>query len=57
MVPDNPITALATGNLMQIIVFGVFIGIAITILGDRVKNTLKKLLMKPILLCLKSQIW
>lgn len=56
MVPDNPITALATGNLMQIIVFGVFIGIAITILGDRVKNV-KKLLMKPILLCLKSQIW
>ena len=38
MVPDNPITALATGNLMQIIVFGVFIGIAITILGDRVKK-------------------
>ena len=41
MVPDNPITALATGNLMQIIVFGVFIGIAITILGDRVKNVKK----------------
>ena len=41
MVPDNPITALATGNLMQIIVFGVFIGIAITILGDRVKNIKK----------------
>ena len=41
MVPDNPITALATGNLMQIIVFGVFIGIAITILGDKVKNVKK----------------
>ena len=41
MVLDNPITALATGDLMQIIVFGVFIGIAITILGDRVKNVKK----------------
>lgn len=38
MIPTNPLEALATGNLIQVIVFGVFIGIAITILGSQVTN-------------------
>lgn len=41
MIPTNPLEALATGNLMQVIVFGVFVGIAITILGDKVSNVKK----------------
>ena len=38
MIPTNPLEALATGNLIQVIVFAVFIGIAITILGNQVNN-------------------
>ncbi len=38
MIPTNPLEALATGNLIQVIVFAVFIGIAITILGNKVSN-------------------
>lgn len=38
MIPTNPLEALATGNLIQVIVFAVFIGIAITILGSQVTN-------------------
>ena len=34
MVPTNPLKALADGNMMQIIVFSVFFGIGITILGE-----------------------
>ncbi|HAE92447.1 dicarboxylate/amino acid:cation symporter [Tissierella praeacuta] len=35
MIPDNIFTAFTTGNLMQIIVFSLFVGIAIIIMGDR----------------------
>lgn len=38
MIPTNPLEALATGNLIQVIVFAAFIGIAITILGNKVSN-------------------
>ena len=38
MIPTNPLEALATGNLIQVIVFAIFIGIAITILGSQVTN-------------------
>lgn len=41
MIPTNPLEALATGNLIQVIVFAVFIGIAITILGNQVNNVKK----------------
>ncbi|MCR5559762.1 MAG: dicarboxylate/amino acid:cation symporter [Schwartzia sp.] len=43
MIPSNPIAALAQGELMQVIVFAVFVGVTITILGDRV-GTVKKLI-------------
>ncbi|MCQ4924357.1 dicarboxylate/amino acid:cation symporter [Tissierella carlieri] len=35
MVPDNIFTAFTTANLMQIIVFSLFVGIAIIIMGDK----------------------
>ena len=35
MVPSNPIAALAKGDLMQTIVFAVFVGVALTILGEK----------------------
>ncbi len=36
MVPSNPVAALAKGDLMQTIVFAVFVGVALTILGEKV---------------------
>jgi len=41
IVPDNPLGALVNGSMLQIIVFALFIGISITIVGkraDTVKN-------------------
>ena len=38
MIPSNPLQALAEGNLMQIIVFAAFLGIVMTILGDKVST-------------------
>ncbi len=35
MVPSNPVAALAKGDLMQTIVFAVFVGVALTILGEK----------------------
>lgn len=35
MIPTNPVQALVDGNLMQIIVFALFVGIAITIVGKK----------------------
>ena len=41
MVPSNPVEALAKGDLMQTIVFAVFVGVALTILGDKAANVKK----------------
>ena len=38
MVPDNPIGAMAKGDVMQTLVFSVLVGIAMVALGDRVKE-------------------
>ena len=35
MVPSNPVASLAKGDLMQTIVFAVFVGVALTILGEK----------------------
>lgn len=40
IVPTNPFEALATGNILQIIFFALFIGIAITMVGDKAKPVL-----------------
>ncbi|CAM4115040.1 sodium:dicarboxylate symporter [Bacillus manliponensis] len=38
IVPDNPANAFASGNMLQIIAFAVFIGLGIAILGKRVQG-------------------
>lgn len=35
IVPENPFTSLAEGNILQIIFFAIFIGLAITIIGKK----------------------
>ncbi|WP_371811582.1 dicarboxylate/amino acid:cation symporter [Sporosarcina sp. Te-1] len=35
IVPDNPFSALAIGNILQIIFFALFIGLAITLVGEK----------------------
>jgi Na+/H+-dicarboxylate symporter len=38
MVPSNPVQAMAEGNMLQVIVFAVLFGVAITLAGDRGKH-------------------
>ncbi|WP_076496342.1 dicarboxylate/amino acid:cation symporter [Domibacillus enclensis] len=38
IIPKNPINAMAEGNMLQLIVFAVFIGLALTALGDKTKG-------------------
>lgn len=38
MVPSNPIKAMETGDMLQIIVFALFVGIGITLVGQRAKQ-------------------
>lgn len=38
IIPKNPLEALTSGNMLQIIVFAVFIGLALTALGERTKG-------------------
>lgn len=40
IVPKNPINAMAEGNMLQLIVFAVFIGFALTSLGGKTKGIL-----------------
>jgi Na+/H+-dicarboxylate symporter len=37
MVPSNPVAAFATGNILQIIVFAVFVGVSIGLIGEKGK--------------------
>ena len=41
MIPANPLHALSEGNLIQVILFAAFLGIVMTMLGDKV-STVKK---------------
>ncbi|MGN7310663.1 dicarboxylate/amino acid:cation symporter [Alkalicoccobacillus gibsonii] len=43
IIPSNPISAMASGEMLQIIAFALFVGVAIGILGEKVA-TFKKLL-------------
>lgn len=36
MIPKNPISAMAEGNMLQIIVFAIITGVGLSVLGDRV---------------------
>ncbi|MDZ7753039.1 MAG: dicarboxylate/amino acid:cation symporter [Gammaproteobacteria bacterium] len=40
MVPDNPVQALAEGNMLQIIVFAILFGVAIIMTGERGRHVL-----------------
>ncbi|MCM3787985.1 dicarboxylate/amino acid:cation symporter [Domibacillus indicus] len=40
IIPKNPINAMAEGNMLQLIVFAVFIGFALTALGEKTKGIL-----------------
>uniref|UniRef100_UPI00403F83D2 dicarboxylate/amino acid:cation symporter n=1 Tax=Sporosarcina sp. FSL W8-0480 TaxID=2954701 RepID=UPI00403F83D2 len=37
IVPENPFTALSSGNVLQIIFFALFIGLAITLVGEKAR--------------------
>ncbi|WP_336825654.1 dicarboxylate/amino acid:cation symporter [Sporosarcina sp. USHLN248] len=41
IVPDNPFTSLSTGNILQVIFFALFIGIGITLVGEKAKPVLQ----------------
>ena len=41
MLPSNPIKALVDGNLMQIIVFSLFLGVSLTLLGEKGKKAIE----------------
>lgn len=38
VIPKNPLAALTEGNMLQIIVFAVFVGLALTALGEKTKG-------------------
>lgn len=40
IIPKNPLAAMMEGNMLQIIVFAVFIGLALTALGEKTKGIL-----------------
>lgn len=40
LIPANPFEALTTGNMLQVIVFALFIGIALTALGNKTRGIL-----------------
>ncbi|MCC5911270.1 MAG: dicarboxylate/amino acid:cation symporter [Clostridiaceae bacterium] len=54
MVPRNPVAAMSSGNMLQIIVFAVFIGVGLSALGERTKgivaifDQLNELIMKMV---------
>lgn len=41
MFPSNPVKALVDGNLMQIIVFSLFLGVSLTLLGEKGKKAIE----------------
>ncbi len=41
MIPNNVIAAMANGNMLQIIIFALVTGVALSMLGDRAKTVLK----------------
>ncbi len=43
IIPTNPIKAFTEGNMLQIITFSVFIGFALTMLGEKTRGVLKLL--------------
>lgn len=52
MIPINPVEAMANGNMLQIIVFAILVGIALSILGEKT-NGIKKIFEEGNALSLK----
>jgi Na+/H+-dicarboxylate symporter len=63
IIPTNPIAAMAEGNMLQIIAFAIFIGIALTALGDKTKWIFKfveqgnDIMMYLVGLVMKFALW
>lgn len=60
MIPANPVEALASGNILQIIIFGVFLGFGISVLAkDRKEPLLKGLdtLLDALIWCMEKVMW
>lgn len=59
VVPDNPVAALADGNMLQIIIFALIFGVAITLAGERGRHVLNffvdlnEVVMKMVLIVMK----
>lgn len=59
LIPENPFKALAEGNLLQVIVFSLLLGIAISLSGDRGKrvmeafSSLNSVLLKLVLMIMQ----
>lgn len=59
IIPTNPVNALASGNMLQIIFFAIFVGIVIAILGEKVKPmtdvilSLNEIMMQMTMLIMK----
>lgn len=60
MIPANPFEALATGNILQIIIFGVFLGIGISMLAHERKQPLvdgMNTLLDALIWCMQKVMW
>lgn len=59
MIPTNPVAAMAEGNMLQIIVFALISGTAITMLGDKVAQVkaildqLNEIILKMVMIIMK----
>ena len=56
MFPSNIIASMADGNLMQIIIFSVFLGVAIVILGERAEKAKQLFSMGADIMCKMTDI-
>lgn len=60
MIPENPIAALAQGNILQIIVFGLFLGFGIAALTETRRNKLingLNGLLEALVWCIEKVMW
>lgn len=51
MFPDNIVSSMAEGNLMQIIIFSVFLGIALVMLGEKAEKAKKAFATGSAIMC------
>ena len=60
MIPANPIAALTEGNILQIIVFGLFLGFGIAALSEQRRNMLVNginALLEALVWCIEKVMW